>query len=180
MDIRVEKTQAAIKNAFLEIRAKKPIERITIKELCASAKINKSTFYSHYDDIYDLSEKMQVEMVSDVMNIIANDPEFTVVNSAAFVRSLFHALSTKMALISILFSGREQACLIDRLAEGIRELVFREYPEFRNDIQKQLLLTYTIYGGYYAYQSCPMEDRASSVRSLERISETLQPLYSAN
>ena len=140
MDIRVEKTQAAIKNAFLEIRAKKPIERITIKELCASAKINKSTFYSHYDDIYDLSEKMQVEMVSDVMNIIANDPEFTVVNSAAFVRSLFYALSTKMALISILFSGREQACLIDRLAEGIRELVFREYPEFRNDIQKQLLL----------------------------------------
>ena len=35
MDIRIEKTEKAIKNAFLELRAKKPLEKITVKELCA-------------------------------------------------------------------------------------------------------------------------------------------------
>ena len=56
MDLRIEKTERAIKNAFIELRAKKTLEKITVKELCAEACINKSTFYSHYEDIYALSE----------------------------------------------------------------------------------------------------------------------------
>ena len=51
MDIRIEKTKTAIHNTFLELRSKKPLEKITIKELCEKAQINKSTFYSHYKDI---------------------------------------------------------------------------------------------------------------------------------
>ena len=51
MDIRTEKTERAIKNAFLELRSQKPLEKITVRELCAIACINKSTFYGHYDDI---------------------------------------------------------------------------------------------------------------------------------
>lgn len=47
MDIRIEKTERAIRNAFLELRAAKPLEKITVKELCSLACINKSTFYSH-------------------------------------------------------------------------------------------------------------------------------------
>ena len=47
MDIRIEKTEKAIKNAFLELRAKKPLEKITVKELCARACINKYRFYSN-------------------------------------------------------------------------------------------------------------------------------------
>ena len=54
MDIRIEKTKTAIHNTFLELRSRKPLEKITIKELCEKAQINKSTFYSHYKDIYDL------------------------------------------------------------------------------------------------------------------------------
>ena len=57
MDIRIEKTKTAIHNTFLELRSKKPLEKITIKELCEKAQINKSTFYSHYKDIYDLSDQ---------------------------------------------------------------------------------------------------------------------------
>ena len=48
MDIRIEKTEKAIRNAFLELRAAKPLEKITVRELCSLACINKSTFYSHY------------------------------------------------------------------------------------------------------------------------------------
>lgn len=41
MDLRIEKTEKAIKNAFIELRARKPLEKITVKELCAEACINK-------------------------------------------------------------------------------------------------------------------------------------------
>ena len=54
MDIRIEKTRQSIINAFIELRSHKELERITIKELCEKAQINKSTFYAHYQDIYHL------------------------------------------------------------------------------------------------------------------------------
>ena len=51
MDLRVTKTQRAIRAAFLELREKKPLEKITVKELCQRAEIHKSTFYDHYADV---------------------------------------------------------------------------------------------------------------------------------
>ena len=58
LDQREIKTKRAIKNAFLMLRAQKPIEKITIRELAALAEISKATFYLHYQDIYDLSEQI--------------------------------------------------------------------------------------------------------------------------
>ena len=63
MDIRVAKTKKSIINAFLALRSKKAIEKITVKELCEAAEINKSTFYSHFQDIYDLSEFLETQDV---------------------------------------------------------------------------------------------------------------------
>ena len=40
MDLRTEKTRRSIINAFLELRAKKPLEKITVKELSEKAEIN--------------------------------------------------------------------------------------------------------------------------------------------
>ena len=58
MDLRVEKTKGSIVNAFLSLRARKPLEKITVKELCQLARINKSTFYTHYSDIFALSHAL--------------------------------------------------------------------------------------------------------------------------
>ena len=51
MDIRIEKTGRAIEKAFMELRARQPLEKIRIKDLCTLAKVNKSTFYAHYEEI---------------------------------------------------------------------------------------------------------------------------------
>lgn len=59
MDLRTAKTERAIRSAFLELRAKKPLERITVKELCQRAEIHKSTFYDHYEDLYALSDALE-------------------------------------------------------------------------------------------------------------------------
>ena len=75
MDIRIEKTERAIRNAFLELRAAKPLEKITVKELCSLACINKSTFYSHYEDIYALSQTLECEKITAVLTNISRQQE---------------------------------------------------------------------------------------------------------
>ena len=61
MDLRVQRTRKNIRDAFIELRSRKPIEKITVKELAEAAFINKATFYQHYEDLYDLSESMENE-----------------------------------------------------------------------------------------------------------------------
>ena len=46
------------------------VEKITVKEICEHAEINRSTFYKHYQDVYDLMEKLENEAVEafDLVN----------------------------------------------------------------------------------------------------------------
>lgn len=68
MDIRVKKTQRSIEEAFMALRARKPLEKITVKELCQLAEINKSTFYAHYLDLFDLSDHLEQQAIQQVMD----------------------------------------------------------------------------------------------------------------
>ena len=69
MDLRIERTKKCIKDAVIELRKNRSIEKITIKELAALASINKATFYSHYSDIYDLSEQLENEIILSILEI---------------------------------------------------------------------------------------------------------------
>ena len=109
MDIRIEKTEKAIKNAFLELRAKKPLEKITVKELCALACINKSTFYSHYEDIFALSELMEAETITAVVKNISAQQQDPFREPEIFTRNLYMALLSSNSLIGILFRERKSA-----------------------------------------------------------------------
>lgn len=55
-----------IRRAFTSLLRQKPIQSITVKELCQEAGINRGTFYAHYTDLYDLLQGMEEEMMADV------------------------------------------------------------------------------------------------------------------
>ena len=47
-------TALRMDEALLRLLEKKDFEFITVKELCAAAKVNRSTFYLHYENTYEL------------------------------------------------------------------------------------------------------------------------------
>ncbi len=47
-------TAVKMDEAFLELLHKKEFEYITVKEICEKAKVNRSTFYLHYETVNDL------------------------------------------------------------------------------------------------------------------------------
>ena len=69
-DHRVRVTKMLIRKAFTDLLRQKPIQSISIKELCALAGINRGTFYAHYTDIYDLLKKIEAEMMADFQNAL--------------------------------------------------------------------------------------------------------------
>ena len=64
-DHRTRVTKMLIRRAFTDLLRSKPIQSITIRELCERAGINRGTFYCHYTDIYDLLHQMEEEMLED-------------------------------------------------------------------------------------------------------------------
>ena len=65
-DRRVRYTKKAIKDSFLELFEKKPLEKISVTEICNNADINRGTFYSHYSDPYDLKKKLEEEFLETI------------------------------------------------------------------------------------------------------------------
>ena len=68
MDLRVLKTKKNIREAFLELRKNLSLEEIKVNALCEKAMVNKTTFYNHYQDIYELSEELENEVVENFLN----------------------------------------------------------------------------------------------------------------
>ena len=54
-----------IEKAFLQLIQKKNIEDISVSTICEIAKLNRSTFYSNYIDIYDLADKVKQQMAKE-------------------------------------------------------------------------------------------------------------------
>lgn len=53
-DLRVIKTQNILYNTLLNLMREKTFEEIKVSDICNKALINRSTFYAHYNDKYEL------------------------------------------------------------------------------------------------------------------------------
>lgn len=78
-DRRVKYTKMVIKNSFVKLLNQKPITKISVKEICDDADINRATFYAHYMDQYDLLRQIENEVINDI-NQYLKDYDFKDIN----------------------------------------------------------------------------------------------------
>lgn len=69
LDLRIVKTKNNLYNALLELMKEKSFEEIKVSDICSKALINRSTFYSHYEDKYELLE----DLIKDLKESLSND-----------------------------------------------------------------------------------------------------------
>lgn len=63
-DRKTRYTRKALRDSLMELMKEKPFSKITIKELCENADINRTTFYIHYTDQLDLLRHIEDETLS--------------------------------------------------------------------------------------------------------------------
>jgi AcrR family transcriptional regulator len=151
MDLRTERTKRSIANAFLELRKQKPIEKITVKELSELAFINKATFYTHYHDIYDLSDQIEDEFMDSIIRELPH-PESIITDPALATRELADMLIAKNDITAILFSSSRQSKLSEKVHAALMKYIVSKYPNETLNLQKSIVLSIIIQGGFHAYQ----------------------------
>ena len=63
----------AICGAYNELLTEKGTPDVSITELCRHAKINRTTFYKHYKGIYEITERLEDELIYKLFNIEYKD-----------------------------------------------------------------------------------------------------------
>lgn len=65
MNQRERLTKMLLKQGMIKLLEEKKISRINVKELCSIAGINRSTFYLHYANSFELLEDIEVEIIEN-------------------------------------------------------------------------------------------------------------------
>lgn len=66
-------TAARMDEAFLELLEKKDFAYITVKEICAKAGVNRSTFYLHYETVNDLLAESTRYIIDQFIEAMPHD-----------------------------------------------------------------------------------------------------------
>ena len=138
MDLRVIKTKKNIRDAFLELRKKHSLEEIKVNALCEKAMVNKTTFYNHYQDIYDLSEELETEVLDIFLNNF-QDIDMMLTDSQRFINGMHTVLESENEMLRIVFRDKMDE-LIDRIEKKIRNYYAKE---------DQMLISFLIGGSIH-------------------------------
>lgn len=76
-DRRTKYTKSVIRQALFELLQEKPLAKITVTDICKLADINRSTFYSYYEDVYALLTSIQNELFENVVFTLNTDDWYT-------------------------------------------------------------------------------------------------------
>ena len=110
-DRRTKYTKMVIREALLSLLHNRPIEKITVSDLCARAEISRPTFYLHYADLYALLDEIGEDMITsakleEMMRLPFEDQD-----------AIYHAI---VNLLTVVEENLDlyRACVLERSANS--------------------------------------------------------------
>ena len=96
-DLRIVKTRKALFDALLELMKEKTFEEIKVSDICNLALVNRSTFYAHFDDKYDLLANCLDDLKQNLFSLLnVNDND---VNTKEYFMEMLKILMKRKIFI---------------------------------------------------------------------------------
>lgn len=135
LDNRVRYTKAVLQQALLKILQTKHIDKVTIKELCEEAKVNRGTFYLHYATPNDLLMEIEQQFIDE--NTAQFNPYFHEGYETSYMANLFAGILKNRELCRIIMGKNGNPRFIERIQAMIRPKIIdgwcKEFPNYRRD-----------------------------------------------
>lgn len=135
MDNRVRYTKAVLQQALLNILKAKHIDKVSIKELCQEAKVNRGTFYLHYATPNDLLREIEQQFIDENMTMFS--PYFNNGYETSYMASLFAGILKNRELCQIIMGKNGNPRFLARIKAMVRPGIIdgwcREFPNYRRE-----------------------------------------------
>ncbi|MCQ2529786.1 MAG: TetR/AcrR family transcriptional regulator [Lachnospiraceae bacterium] len=160
-DLRVIKTLDSIDKSLLENLKKMPFNKITVEALCSKARINRTTFYKHYSDKYELLDNYLSRVLEEfrsVNNVIFVDAEPETINEDLYkmpFRETVDFIISKKDIYEILWTAQIDRNIFDEMIEVIAENILKrkieQHPEIKTDSEK--FFKASLFANLFAYNN---------------------------
>lgn len=103
---RVKMTKAMLNESFMKFLEEKPLSRITVKEICDDADVNRSTYYVYYSDPYDQLHKIEDTFIQEqtaYIDTILQTGEQDDLNFSKIMIKLLQYYRERKRLLQVLF-----------------------------------------------------------------------------
>ena len=126
-DLRVRRTQKALQDALITLIEERGFDAITVGDIAERAMVNRATFYRHYQDKYDVVEKI----FEDAMNTLVRElgPPGEVLNStgaeqpAEALVHLFEHVARQEKLYRVMLGKKGSSWFTSKMREYFIQLL---------------------------------------------------------
>ncbi|MFA9466205.1 MAG: TetR/AcrR family transcriptional regulator [Velocimicrobium sp.] len=131
IDRRISKTKNQITIALAAIAKEKSVFDISVKELTDKANINRGTFYLHYQDIYDMLEKIEIKLLEDFKTVIENRT-FDEINGCPvpLIAEFCECLSKNALMYTVLLGPNGDSKFVNKTKTIVREYWLSHWKNF--------------------------------------------------
>lgn len=168
-DTRVQVTKELFHRALLKLVKTKPIDRITVKELVEEARLNRGTFYLHYQIPRDVLKEIENEFVAE--NLSFFDHKWTVETNQNVMENVFACMLENQEIARILMGENGDPQFSISLGNLVRGTVLdewqREHPGVERE-QLESLFEFVFYGSTRLILNWIDDNRGCSVQDLAR------------
>ncbi|WP_127533759.1 TetR/AcrR family transcriptional regulator [Paenibacillus kobensis] len=136
-DLRVKRTHKLLYNALLELMDKHPFETITVKQICDLAMVHRTTFYTHFQDKFDLLTRAMNQIAEEEFKGMVDD-SFSPADNFKELFSL--AVKHKKLFSRLLAEDRDSLrnLLRREMGAGIRNYLAKHNSIKENSIDMQI------------------------------------------
>ena len=168
-DKRIIKTRNGIKTALMQLLLEQEIGKITISNLAATARINRSTFYLHYPDVNAVMKDIENEIETEISECISGFEINRVYESTySILTALTKLLNARPDIKNYIFKSTSSNYIVSRIKEILTDksiaAIKQTYEVEESDIL--LPLTFTAGGILDTYVKWVYSDKAISLEEL--------------
>jgi AcrR family transcriptional regulator len=144
-DRRTLRTKKALCEALAQLLTTKELHRITVQEIADKADVNRVTFYKHYLDVYDLYEKLEKEVITEIELVILDGER-----NPEYMKSLIDYIDENRIYFSMIMSPYCTGTIrhkIGKMFDGTYLTICKErYNMIRKDTEFEYLCHYHVSG----------------------------------
>lgn len=130
-DLRITKTKKSLYRGLLKLMEKKTLDSIKVSDICTISKINRSTFYDHYNDKYELFKELINSLQTDLKKHIKVDKETNTAKDyyLEIMKLLLKQLDKQKALFSSIVNNNYNTIAYEMLKEIVVKSVIEHIEE---------------------------------------------------
>ena len=140
-DARLRYTQNALKQSLLSFLKEKPVNKITVKEVCERAELNRATFYAHYSDCFALLESIEEDLLETFCSSLKLVDSFDV---TALIEAIYAMIEQQQEACRVLIFQNACPNVLRRMIDMARsESISYWKKHLRRATEAELEMLYT-------------------------------------